>query len=143
MRIVGRLLSRPPACQKDFFDKLVAPHENHAGPFLKNGGVKAPRHKTMEKQKLDPQLTLMDSAQCFHWRKTAHGYAAIVAGKPMFVRAGEVPEDGAYFDWDRDYGAIARRYAQFPALQRWMDALPGLRVLRQPVWEALLSLIHI
>ena len=95
----------------------------------------------MEKQKLDPQLTLMDSAQCFHWRKTAHGYAAIVAGKPMFVRAGEVPEDGAYFDWDRDYGAIARRYAQFPALQRWMDALPGLRVLRQPVWEALVAFI--
>ena len=64
-----------------------------------------------------------------------------MANKPMFVREGEVPADRVYFDWDRDYGAIAQRYAQFPALQRWIDALPGLRVLRQPVWEALVAFI--
>ena len=97
--------------------------------------------QTMRKQKLDPQLTLLDSAQCFHWRKTAHGYAAVVAGKPMFVREGEAPQDAAYFDWARDYEQMAARYAQFPALQRWMEELRGLRVLRQPVWEALVAFI--
>jgi len=90
---------------------------------------------------LDPQLTLMDSAQCFHWRRTEHGWAALVEGKPMFVREGGLPQERDYFDLDRDYAAMADRHADIPMVRKMLQALPGLRVLRQPAWEALVAFI--
>ena len=91
--------------------------------------------------KFDPQLTLIDSAQCFHWKRTTHGWAAIVAGKPLFVREGEIPQDRIYFDLDRDYEALRASETQFPVIGQMMDELPGLRVLRQPTWETVVAFI--
>lgn len=101
-------------------------------------------------ESLDLRLTLMDSAQCFHWRPLEDGYAAAVGGAPVFLRR---TEDGLcaegmdaaalrrYLDLDRDYGRIAAEYAHIPQARRAIELYPGLRVLNQPPWEALIAFI--
>jgi len=46
-----------------------------------------------------------------------------------------------YFDATRDYGALRDSCARFPRVREAMEALPGLRVLNQPPWEALIAFI--
>ncbi|MFV0399370.1 MAG: DNA-3-methyladenine glycosylase family protein [Oscillospiraceae bacterium] len=46
-----------------------------------------------------------------------------------------------YFDLSRDYGALRERLAADPVLEKAMAFAPGIRVLRQPPWEALCSFI--
>ena len=102
-------------------------------------------------EQLDLQLTLVDSAQCFHWRRLGEGYAAAVNGACAYVwqdgnglhGEGGMDADALrrYFDLDRDYAAIAREYAHIPMAQRAISLYPGLRVLNQPTWEALIAFI--
>lgn len=102
----------------------------------------------------DPQLTLIDSAQVFHWKKTdTNEYRAVVAGKKIRllsaddgflldpVSEADIPFWCHYFDFGRDYAAIAQSCAAYPTAQQAMHLLPGMRVLNQPPWETLISFI--
>jgi len=100
---------------------------------------------------IDLRLVLMDSAQCFSWIEYADGFAGVLQGKPVYIRqtAGEIWAEGDvspeivrhFLDLDRDYAAIAREYDHIPAARRAIELYPGMRVLNQPPWEALISFI--
>ena len=101
----------------------------------------------------DARLTLVGSAQAFHWREWDGAFYAVSGGVPMRVRqlgssiavaAPEgCPEDALrrYFDLDRDYAAISREFADCPCAGEAFQMLPGLRILRQPTWEALVAFL--
>ena len=102
----------------------------------------------------DAQLTLIDSAQVFHWKNcSSDTFSAVVGGKRVVLRQvtdgfllENVPESDIpfwthYFDLNRDYAAIAASCAAYPIAQRAMNLLPGMRVLNQPAWETLISFI--
>ena len=102
-------------------------------------------------ESIDLRLCLMDSAQCFHFDALEDGFAGVVRGKPVLLWQ----EDGGvyarsdmdaaelrhFLDLDRDYGALAREFAHIPAAERAIALYPGLRVLNQDPWEALLAFI--
>jgi N-glycosylase/DNA lyase len=100
---------------------------------------------------LDLRLTLMESAQCFHWVEREGRFGAVVDGAPAWlwqdgtdIRAeGDCGIDVLrhYLDLDRDYAAIAGEYAHIPAACEAVGLFPGLRVLNQPPWEALIAFI--
>lgn len=102
-------------------------------------------------ESIDLQVTLIDSAQCFHWKETGRGYGAVVSGRPVEVwLEGEAvhaegdftPEElRCYLDLNRDYGKIAAEYAHIPSARRAIELYPGLRVLNQDPWEALIAFI--
>lgn len=101
----------------------------------------------------DARLTLMDSAQVFCWQEVQGVFEGVSSGR--FVRL--CPEkDGLllegcrvqdesfwihYLDLERDYGALAERVRGYDVAYRAMKQLPGLRVLNQPPWEALVQFI--
>ncbi len=103
----------------------------------------------IHKSLLDARLTLMDSAQAFHWTENGGNFAAVCAGKPIVVRdiGGYWQFDGeeefvrAYFDLERSYDALGEGLDWLPQAQEAMGKLPGLRVLGQSTWEALLAFI--
>lgn len=102
-------------------------------------------------ESLDLRLTLWESAQCFHFRAFAQGYAGVVEGALLYLwqdSDGLHALDGSdaralrrYLDLDRDYGALAAEYAHIPVARRAIELYPGLRVLNQPPWEALVAFI--
>lgn len=102
----------------------------------------------------DAQLTLIDSAQVFHWKKEgAERYSCVTAGRHVTLIAEangfrlsnaaseDIPFWRNYFDLDRDYQAIARACEPYPLAREAVERLPGLRVLNQPAWETLLTFI--
>ena len=100
---------------------------------------------------LDLHLTLVESAQCFRWRQAGDRFGAVLYGRPVWLRRTDagVEADGdadpralrRYLDLDRDYAAVADEFAHIPAAKRAMALFPGLRVLNQPPWEALVCFI--
>lgn len=102
-------------------------------------------------ESLDLNLTLIESAQCFSWQPVENGYAAVIQGQPVFVWRDEqgVHAEGGldietlrhYLDLDRDYSRVAAQYAHIEAARRSVELYPGLRVLNQDPWEALVSFI--
>ena len=100
---------------------------------------------------LDLRLTLMDSAQCFHWEAREGRFGAAIEGASVWLWQDEtgVHAEGdcgvnvlrRYLDLDRDYAAIAAEYAHIPQARRAIELFPGLRVLNQPAWEALIAFI--
>ena len=103
-------------------------------------------------ESLDLKLALMDSAQCFHWTQASDGsFAAVVNGAPVRLWREEdgihaegemdVPSLRHYLDLDRDYARVAAEYAHIPAARRAIELYPGMRVLNQPAWEALIAFI--
>ena len=101
-------------------------------------------------EELDLRLSLIDSAQCFSWRETERGFVSVLEGNPVRIwrEADGLHAEGAeaaflrhYLDLDRDYAAVAEEYAHLPAARRAIALYPGLRVLNQNPWEALVSFI--
>ena len=93
---------------------------------------------------IDYRSTLMESGQCFRWRETPRGYAAVLRGGAVFFREDTPVEDAFlrhYLDLDRDYGALADSCGRWPVLQRALSLYPGLRVLNQPAWDAVVQFI--
>ena len=100
---------------------------------------------------IDLRLTLIDSAQCFRWVESNGRFGCCMERGPVWLRA--VPEgidaegefDPAalrhYLDLDRDYAAGAAEYARIPRARCAAGLFPGLRVLNQPPWEALVCFI--
>ena len=91
-------------------------------------------------REMNLRLTLMDSAQAFHWRKIGGVFAAVVDGR-VLTSADEDAFARAYFDDARDYSRLMEDCASYPVAARAVQATPGLRVLNQPPWEALLQCI--
>lgn len=96
------------------------------------------------------------SGQCFRWKKTGEGRWRI----PAYGRVLELAqlEDGTldlscsetewdelwrrYLDWDTDYAAIAASIDPDDGyLTRAAEASRGIRILRQPLWETILSFL--
>jgi N-glycosylase/DNA lyase len=100
---------------------------------------------------LDLRLTLMESAQCFHWVEVNGRFGAVVDGAPVWLwRDGEgIQAEGdcapgalrRYLDLDRDYAAVAAEYDAIPPAREAIRLFDGLRVLNQPPWEALIAFI--
>ena len=100
---------------------------------------------------LDLRVTLIDSAQCFRWVEDDGRFGCVLEGRPVWLRATDEGIEGegeidpsflrGYLDMDRDYPAIAREYAHIPAARRAIELFPGLRVLNQSAWEALICFI--
>ncbi len=91
-------------------------------------------------RKIDSHLTLMDSAQVFHFKKVDGVYAACVNGRLLTeLDTDEFAAD--YFDDKRDYGCLLQKDGLNEKTRRAVSSLPGLRVLNQPAWEALCAFI--
>ena len=89
---------------------------------------------------LDCELTLIDSAQVFHWQKFEEGFAAVVGGRIMTEKDTDA-DACVYFDDARDYSSLAKECGAFPIAVKAIESLPGLKVLNQPEWEALIAFI--
>ena len=97
------------------------------------------------------RLTLIDSAQCFRWMEADGCFGcAMTVGLVWLRKSGKgIEAEGdfdpaalrRYLDLDRDYAAVAAEYAYIPAASQAMALFPGLRVLNQPPWEALVCFI--
>lgn len=106
------------------------------------------------KEELDIAATL-DCGQCFRFSADADGVISGVAfGKLLRLRQTEeeiwfynaaLPEfEGtwrSFFDLDADYAAVKRRLSRDKTLRAAVRYSPGIRVLRQDSFEALVSFI--
>ena len=103
---------------------------------------------------LDLDETL-DCGQCFRWRRQEDGgYCGVVRGRAVrasmdgdaLILDGAGESDRAmwadYFDLALDYAAVRRRLsALHPAMAQAAQYAPGIRILRQEPFEALISFI--
>lgn len=100
---------------------------------------------------LDLQLTLMDSGQCFRWTRDGERFGCVLNDAAVWLwadgdgihAAGDIDAEALrrYLDLDRDYAAIAAEYSHIPAARSAISRFPGLRVLNQPAWDALVCFI--
>ena len=93
--------------------------------------------------------------QCFRWNKTAENtFTGVAYGKVLkismsdgiFILYGVSPEDyyniwEGYFDLPRNYGEIKKALATSSVMEKAICAGGGIRILRQDVWETILSFI--
>ncbi len=91
--------------------------------------------------------------QAFRWKGEGNGFHGVVLGRVVYAeQQGDmltlrgVDESAGkdfirYFDLERDYGAIKESYAGDPFLSEGMEYAGGIRVLRQPPFETLISFI--
>ena len=104
------------------------------------------------KSDVDLDLTLVRSAQAFQWYFDGREYVGHAGGYEALIIPGD---DGFeiispctdeafwrdYFDLGRDYAALKPICDADPYLKQSYDALHGLHVLNQPVWDTLPSFI--
>lgn len=95
----------------------------------------------------------LTSGQTFRWQPRGAGFFGVALGRAVYaeqrgdalVLTGVGTEDAGafvrYFDFERDYGAIKASYMHDPFLCEGMGYAPGMRVLRQPHFETLISFI--
>jgi N-glycosylase/DNA lyase len=98
---------------------------------------------------LDLALTL-NCGQVFHWRKHGEGWLGAIGDTPVYAeQRGEVllvNEDAAeiaarYFALDHPLGEIEGSFPRDPAMDAAAQFCRGLRIVRQPAWEALATFI--
>lgn len=101
-------------------------------------------------EKIDLRLTLIDSAQCFSWREVEGAFYGCVDGKAVklwqtdegvFAEGIDTDFGRKYLDLDRNYEEIALEFENIPCAIQAMQLYPHMRVLRQPVWETIISFI--
>ena len=99
---------------------------------------------------IDLKLTLMDSAQCFRWTESGGWFGGVIDGESVWLTAGEngvFAEGGSiervrdYLDLNRDYGLVAQEFSHIPVARQAIEMYPGLRVLNQAPWDALVTFI--
>lgn len=95
----------------------------------------------------------LTSGQAFRWQPRGNGYFGVALGRGVFARqnGGELTLTGVgehdapafirYFDLKRDYGALQAAYSADPFLREGVSYAGGLRVLRQPPFETLVTFI--
>ncbi len=91
--------------------------------------------------------------QAFRWKREGEGFNGVALGRAVYAEQNgdtltlQGVDDSAiadfilYFDLERDYGAIKASYAGDPFLREGMEYAGGIRVLRQPPFETLISFI--
>lgn len=88
----------------------------------------------------DSHLTLIESAQVFHFKKICGLYAACVQGRLLTEKDGDEFAQ-SYFDDQRNYDCLLNKEGLDEKTRRAVSSLPGLRILNQPAWEALCAFI--
>lgn len=105
-------------------------------------------------QDFDLEQTFM-CGQCFRWNKTAeNAFAGVAYGKVLkisisdgvFVFHQTTREDyyniwEKYFDLPRNYGEIKKNLAVDEIMEKAIGAGSGIRILRQDIWETIVSFI--
>ena len=92
------------------------------------------------------------SGQTFAFVKAGGGYAGVVDGKPCYVEEARdgltircEPGDDAfwhsYFDMERDYDTVFSHLERGDPAALCARAFPGLRLLKQPIWETVCAFI--
>lgn len=98
---------------------------------------------------------IFECGQCFRWNAASDGsYSGVAGGRLLVVRKKEpgVLFEGTdeqefsgfwavYFDLERDYGAIKNELSHDPVLAKAIEYGYGIRILKQDVWETLVSFI--
>ncbi len=91
--------------------------------------------------------------QAFRWKRQGEGFIGVALGREVYAeQSGSIltlcgaDERSAagyirYFDLERDYGSIKASFAGDPFLKEGMEYAGGIRVLRQPPFETLISFI--
>jgi N-glycosylase/DNA lyase len=91
--------------------------------------------------------------QAFRWKLQGSGFRGVALGYAVYAEQNGqdltlkgVPKSAApdfirYFDLERDYGAIQASYINDPFLTEGIRYAEGLRVMRQPFFETLISFI--
>lgn len=116
--------------------------------------LQTPDGVLVSKPELDLAQTL-DCGQCFRFYEQPDGsWHGVARDKPLTLRKtgrGVLFETISraefdsfwrrYFDFDRDYDAIRESYRANETLYHCACFSPGMRVLRQDAWEALISFI--
>lgn len=103
---------------------------------------------TLESRDFDAKATF-DCGQCFRWDAKDGVYTGIADGKVCRVDGGTVicpDSDNAfwqnYFCTDTDYGKLkAALLSLDPKLEPCIEYGSGIRILRQPLWETVVSFI--
>ncbi|MFO7612086.1 MAG: DNA glycosylase [Clostridia bacterium] len=100
--------------------------------------------------------SILECGQCFRWTKNSHNdYTGVVMGR--VVRAVQTGSRlllyncdrydfesfwYEYFDMGTDYGQIKKKLMiDDPVMEKAADYAPGIRILRQPLFETLVSFI--
>lgn len=97
----------------------------------------------------------LDCGQAFRWVLQPDGsYTGVALGRMLHISAqgddillhNTTMEDYQllwkdYFDLDRDYGALKKRFSTDPVLCDAIGYAPGIRLLRQDPWEAVCTFI--
>ena len=100
-----------------------------------------------------PQFDLKATLECgqvFHWRRQGGGYAGVIGSRPVYVEqrgesllvsrgAEKVAAD--YFALDHPLTEIQATFPKDEAMRRAVEYAPGLRVIRQPLWECLATFL--
>ncbi|MEM6910190.1 MAG: DNA glycosylase [Verrucomicrobiota bacterium] len=101
---------------------------------------------------LDLAATL-DSGQTFHWQASGKGFAGALGEEGLFLEQpsprelwcsrGAVERVRRYFALDLSLKEVRRGFplAEDPIVREAMALFPGLRILRQPLWECLASFL--
>ena len=95
---------------------------------------------------------ILDCGQSFRWYRDGEGFSGTALGKSVYAEqhgrdviiTGAAEGEGweEYFDLYRDYGAIKQHYAQKDEyLRQGMAFAGGIRILKQPEFETLISFI--
>ena len=99
---------------------------------------------------VDLKLTLIDSAQCFRWTEREGRCGGVVDGMPVWLwqegqtlmaEGGNPERLRDYLDLNRDYRLLAEEYASISVARKAVELYPGLRVLNQNPWDALVTFI--
>jgi N-glycosylase/DNA lyase len=100
-----------------------------------------------------PALSLdlsLQSGQAFHWMRDGEGWIGAIGTQAVYLeqRAGElwVNREGtaaarAYLALDHPLEAIHASFPQDPTMQEALQFCGGMRILRQPAWEAVATFI--
>lgn len=95
----------------------------------------------------------LESGQAFRWQPRGNGFFGVALGYAVYAEQrgtsltlnglphGAVGAFADYFDLYRDYAAIQQSYINDPFLSEGIRYASGLRVLRQPHFETLISFI--
>lgn len=97
---------------------------------------------------------IFDCGQAFRFVQQGDGYTGVALGRVLHVSmrgtslvlADTTCKEAErlwlpYFDLERDYAAIQTHFAHDPVMQRVMDFGQGIRLLRQPAWEMLVTFL--
>ncbi len=93
-----------------------------------------------------------DCGQAFRWRPSEGGFTGVAEGRPLFIRQeGDAARLGCpegdlgfwenYFALDSDYAAIWEMFERDEKLRLCREHTYGIRVLRQPPFETLITFI--